>query len=98
MKPKFSILCPSFNHEKYVGFFIQSVLEQSFDDFELIIVDDFSNDKNVEKIKEFKDERIKLIQHEYNKGINASLNTAFENSMGEFIVFSASDDMFEKDA
>ncbi|WP_286005418.1 glycosyltransferase family 2 protein [Campylobacter avium] len=98
MKPKFSILCPSFNHEKYVGFFIQSVLEQSFDDFELIIVDDFSNDKNVEKIKEFKDERIKLIQHEYNKGINASLNTAFENSMGEFIVLSASDDMFEKDA
>ena len=95
MKAKFSILCPSFNHEKYVSFFIQSLLEQSFKDFELIIVDDCSSDKNVEKIKEFKDERIKLIQHSYNQGINASLNTAFHHSNGDLLVFCASDDMLE---
>ncbi|WP_039872494.1 glycosyltransferase family 2 protein, partial [Helicobacter canadensis] len=77
MNPKISILTPSFNHEKYIGFFLQSVLGQTFQNFELIIVDDCSWDKNLEEIKKFKDERIKLIRHDYNKGINAALNTAF---------------------
>lgn len=95
---KISILCPSFNHERYVGYFIESVLNQTFEDFELIIVDDCSSDKNVEKIQVFKDERIKLIQHAYNKGINAALNTAFENSSGEILLFCASDDMLESNA
>ncbi|EAH4720568.1 glycosyltransferase family 2 protein [Campylobacter upsaliensis] len=98
MASKISILCPSFNHEKFVGFFIESVLRQSFEDFELIIVDDCSSDDNVREIAKFKDERIKLIQHEYNKGINAALNTAFENSNGDLIVFCASDDIFEDNA
>ncbi|EAK1359016.1 glycosyltransferase [Campylobacter coli] len=95
---KISILCPSFNHEKYVKFFIESVLKQSFKDFELIIVDDCSSDENVREIQEFKDKRIKLIKHSYNKGINATLNTAFENSNGDILVFCASDDIFESDA
>ena len=95
---KISILTPSFNHEKYIRFFLQSVLGQTFQNFELIIVDDCSWDKNLEEIKKFKDERIKLIRHDYNKGINAALNTAFENSSGEILVFCASDDMLERDA
>lgn len=98
MNPKISILTPSFNHEKYIRFFLQSVLGQTFQNFELIIVDDCSWDKNLEEIKKFKDERIKLIRHDYNKGINAALNTAFENSSGEILVFCASDDMLERDA
>lgn len=96
--PKISILTPSFNHEKYVGFFIESVLAQTFSDFELIIVDDYSTDRNVEEIKKFQDSRIKLIQHEFNKGINAALNTAFKQSSGEFLVFLASDDMLKSNA
>ncbi|HHY1437057.1 TPA: glycosyltransferase family 2 protein [Campylobacter jejuni] len=95
---KISILCPSFNHERYVGYFIESVLNQTFKDFELIIVDDCSSDENVKKIQAFKDERIKFIQHTYNKGINAALNTAFENSSGEILLFCASDDMLESNA
>lgn len=98
MNPKISILTPSFNHEKYIRFFLQSVLGQTFQNFELIIVDDCSWDKNLEEIKKFKDKRIKLIRHDYNKGINAALNTAFENSSGEILVFCASDDMLERDA
>lgn len=92
--PKISILTPSFNHERFIGAFIESVLNQTFTDFELIIVDDCSNDENVKKILEFKDERIKLVQHPFNQGINASLNTAFEHSSGELLVLLAGDDMF----
>ncbi len=76
MNPKISILTPSFNHEKFVGFFIESVLKQTLEDFELIIVDDCSSDNNVNEILKFKDPRIKLIQHPYNQGINAGINTA----------------------
>lgn len=90
--PKISILSPSFNHERFVGDFIESVLNQTFRDFELLIVDDGSTDRNVEEIKKFKDSRIKLIVHTFNQGINASLNTAFKHSSGEFLVFCASDD------
>lgn len=94
-KPEFSILCPCFNHEKYVADFIKSVLAQSYQDWELIIVDDCSSDKSTEIIKSFNDERIKFVQHDYNKGVNVALNTAFENSCGNNVIFCASDDMLE---
>lgn len=93
--PEISILTPSYNHEKYVKEFIESVLSQTFQDWELIIVDDCSSDNNVKEIQKFSDERIILIQHEYNKGINAGLNSAFEKARGKYIVFVASDDILE---
>ncbi|EAK3364918.1 glycosyltransferase family 2 protein [Campylobacter lari] len=95
---KISILTPCFNHEKYIKYFIQSILEQSFEKFELIIVDDYSSDDSVKEIQKFNDSRIKLIKHDFNQGINGALNTAFENSSGDYIVFCASDDMLEKNA
>lgn len=98
MNPKICILTPSFNHERFVGLFIESVLKQTLEDFELIIVDDCSSDNNVNEILKFKDPRIKLIQHPYNQGINAGLNTAFENANGEYLVFCASDDMLTPNA
>ncbi|MDE7174550.1 MAG: glycosyltransferase [Helicobacter sp.] len=97
-KPKISILAPSFNHQRFIGKFIESVLAQKFSDFECIIVDDCSSDGNVEEIQKYKDSRIKLITHSYNSGINAALNTAFENAKGEFIVFCAGDDMLKSNA
>lgn len=93
--PKISILCPSYNHEKYVSYFIESVLYQTEKDFELIIVDDCSSDRNIEVINRYTDSRIKLIRHEYNKGINSGLNTAFSYSKGKYCVFIASDDILE---
>ncbi len=96
--PKISVLCPSFNHEKYVSYFIKSVLKQTFQDFELIIVDDCSTDNNVNEILKFKDNRIKLVKNEFNKGINETINVAFRNSSASIIVFCASDDMMEDNA
>lgn len=95
---KISILCPSFNHQRFIAEHIKSVLNQSFKDFELIIVDDCSTDDNVAEINKFKDPRIKLIRHEFNKGINAALNTAFENANGEYLMFMAGDDCLEPNA
>ena len=95
---KISILCPSFNHQRFIADHIKSVLNQSFKDFELIIVDDCSTDDNVAQISQFNDPRIKLIRHEFNKGINATLNTAFENANGEYLMFIAGDDCLENRA
>lgn len=94
-KIKISCIAPSLNHEKFVGFFIESILNQTEQNFELIIVDDASQDKNVDEILKFKDKRIKLIRHEYNKGIGQALNTAFKFVRGEYIVFTGTDDIFE---
>lgn len=94
-KPIVSIIAASFNHEKYVSFFIDSVLAQSNPNWELIIVDDVSSDNTVAEIKKYKDVRIKLVLHEYNKGPNAVLNTAFAHAKGKYIAFASCDDAFD---
>ncbi|MDR2066676.1 MAG: glycosyltransferase [Endomicrobium sp.] len=93
--PKISCIAPSFNNGKFVKFFIESILNQTEQNFELIIVDDFSQDNNVDEILKFKDKRIKLIRHEYNKGIGQALNTAFNVAKGDYIVLTGADDIFE---
>ena len=95
--PKISILTPSYNHEKFVSYFIEGVLCQTVQDFELIIVDDCSTDGTVEQIEKYSDPRIKLIKHSYNQGINSGLNDAFETACGKYCVFIASDDILEPD-
>lgn len=92
-----SILCPSYNHEKFAVFFIESLLNQTNPNWELIIVDDCSTDNNVQEIKKYKDSRIKLIQNPFNMGINCGLNHAFNVSQGQYISFCASDDMLKPD-
>ncbi|HBI16897.1 MAG TPA: hypothetical protein DDY52_01940 [Candidatus Moranbacteria bacterium] len=95
--PKVSILIPSYNHEKYIMECIQSVLDQSFQDFEIIITDDGSVDNTVAKIKKFKDNRIKLFCFEKNRGASAAVNNCIENSCGEYIAIMNSDDIFVGD-
>lgn len=92
-KPLVSILSSSFNHEKYVKFFIESVLSQTYSNWELIIVDDCSKDNNVAEIKKFKEPRIKLIEQPFNMGINSAYIRSFKESKGKYIVQCASDDI-----
>ncbi|SHN54170.1 glycosyltransferase family 2 protein [Desulfovibrio litoralis] len=94
--PKISLLAPTYNHEQFVGFFIESVLTQIEQDFELIIVDDYSQDNTIKEVEKFNDKRIKLIKHPYNQGINSGLNTAFKVAQGEFCVFIGTDDFLDK--
>ena len=91
--PKISIVTPSYNHENYIDFFINSVLAQTEQDFELIIVDDYSKDNNVKKIEQYNDPRIKLVKHDFNQGINASISDAVQMSTSDIICLIASDDM-----
>ena len=88
-----SFLCPSFNHESYVKYFLDSLLAQTNPNWELILVDDCSSDNNVSEINKYKDKRIKLVQNPFNMGINCGINEAFRKSSGEILTLCASDDI-----
>lgn len=92
---KISILCPAFNHERYVGDFIRSLLAQTEKEWELIIVDDCSSDATVARIREFQDARIHLFVHEWNRGINASMADLLARASAPLCTFIASDDLLE---
>jgi len=91
--PKVSIIIPAYNHEKYVGEAIQSVLTQTFEDFELIIINDGSTDNTEAEILKFKDDRIQYY-FQPNRGLSATLNRGVGLARGEFFNFLPSDDMF----
>ena len=94
--PKVSIVIPAYNHEKYVGEAIQSVLDQTFRDFELIIINDGSTDHTEAEILRFKDDRIRYYSQE-NRGLSATLNRGIELARGEYFNFLPSDDAFLPD-
>ena len=75
-----------------MGRFIESALNQNFSDFEVLIVDDCSSDDTAKEILKYKDKRIKLIKHDFNRGVNAALNTAFKHSKSDILLFCAGDD------
>ena len=98
-KPFFSVIMPSYNSEKYIARAVNSLLAQSFEDFELLIVDDSSKDKSREIIRDFaaRDARVRGIYPKENKGAGAARNTALKEAAGEFAAFLDSDDFVDKD-
>jgi glycosyltransferase involved in cell wall biosynthesis len=95
--PKVSIIIPSYNREETIGRAIKSVLQQGFNNFELIVVDDGSDDRTVEVVQSFSDSRISIIQHAENQGANAARNSGIDAARGELISFLDSDDEFHTD-
>ena len=93
---KVSVLVMTFNQENCIQDCINSILNQTFQDFEIIINDDCSTDRTLDKIQEIKDDRIKIIKPGYNQGINAALTNLIQNSDGEYVVIIAGDDMLKK--
>lgn len=87
-----SVVMSVYNHEKYVSEAIDSILNQSFKDFEFIIINDGSTDKSLEMIKSFKDKRIILIDRE-NKGLVSSLNEGLDIAKYDLIARMDSDDI-----
>ncbi len=96
-KPKLSIVTPCYNHEKYIDDFMASVFAQTEKNFELIIVDDCSNDATIEKLLKYDDRRIKIIKHSWNQGINATISDGIEEAVGDVVCTIASDDMLSPD-
>ncbi len=92
-----SIIMPSYNTASYIAESIQSVIDQTYKDWELIIVDDFSTDKTDEVVKQFSDERIKYLKNEKNSGAAVSRNTALIEAKGKWIAFLDSDDLWMPD-
>lgn len=96
--PEISIVVPVYNVEKYLDKCIESILRQTFEDFELILVDDGSPDNSGKICDEWakKDSRIKVI-HQKNGGLPNARNTGINNATGRYIAFVDSDDWVEKD-
>ncbi|EEB73891.1 glycosyltransferase family 2 protein [Thermococcus sp. AM4] len=96
-RPKISIILPTYNRGYIIGRTIRSVLDQTFKDFELIIIDDGSTDntKNIVEIYKEKDNRIRYIRHKRNLGANAARNTGIKKSRGEYIAFIDSDTIWK---
>jgi glycosyltransferase involved in cell wall biosynthesis len=90
--PSITVLMPAYNAAKYIGEAIESVLSQSFGDFELVIVNDGSTDDTVKVVRSFSDPRIKLI-HQSNMGIAAALNKGLSVANAPFIARFDADDI-----
>ena len=91
--PKVSIIMSVFNGEKYLESAVNSILRQSFLDFEFIIINDGSTDNTEKILKRFTDKRLKIINNKTNIGLTASLNKAIKQARGEFIARMDADDI-----
>ena len=93
MKPSISVLMPVFNAKPYLSDAIKSILDQTYVDFELILLDDCSTDGSEDVIKSFKDNRIVYHKNEINAGLANNLNTGLKMAKGEFIARMDADDI-----
>lgn len=94
--PLISIITPAYNSDRFIRQTMDSVLAQTYENWEMIIVDDHSTDKTVEYVKDYqkRDPRIKLFQLNKNSGSAVARNTAMRNAKGRYIAFLDSDDMW----
>ena len=90
--PIVSIIIPTYNRARLLGRAIDSVLAQTFTDFELIIVDDGSVDNTRQLVLDYADQRIRYVWHERNQGQNAALNSGVLAAGGKYVAFLDSDD------
>jgi len=93
MPPKVTVITPAYNAERYLEKTVASLLAQSFQDWELVIVDDGSTDSTPRILESFTDKRIKTI-HQKNGGEARARNTGLENAAGEYIAFLDADDLY----
>lgn len=94
LKPLVSVILPTYNRSEYLGRAIEGVLSQSYNNFELIIIDDGSTDRTSEIISKYQDSRIKIIKNEENIGFVKSLNKAINYAQGEYIARIDDDDFW----
>ena len=95
--PLISVIVPTYNRGTLLGRAIRSVLEQSYRNIEVIVVDDASNDNSDMIIKGFSDKRLFYIRHDRNMGGAEARNTGIKAAKGEYIAFQDSDDEWVKD-
>jgi glycosyltransferase involved in cell wall biosynthesis len=92
MDPKVTVILPVYNGEPYLSSAIKSVLDQTFADFELLIIDDFSYDRSREIIREYNDPRIRIVLHKFNLGLIITLQEGLQLARGMYIARIDADD------
>ena len=94
-----SIITPLYNGEEFIKDAVESVLAQTYENWELLVIDDGSADNGYNIVKEYsdKDKRIKLLKNEKNSGVTKTRNKGIESSEGRYIAFLDSDDMWQKE-
>lgn len=100
MNPRVSIILPTYNGKKYIRESIDSILKQSFTDWELIVVDDCSTDGTAEILKEYasEDKRISVVHNEINQKLPRSLNIGFSRARGKYLTWTSDDNRYLPDA
>lgn len=91
-----SVIMPAYNAEKTIGRAIESVLQQTYSNWELIIVNDGSTDTTLEVVSKYKDSRLKVV-NQTNTGLSGARNAGLDSAKGDYITFIDSDDWYEQD-
>lgn len=94
--PRFSVIIPAYNVEKYIGKAIESVKKQTFKNLEIIVVEDCSTDDTKKEIKKYKNDII-LVQHKINKCLGGARNSGMRVAKGDYIIFLDGDDFLNND-
>ncbi len=97
MNSKVSVIIPMYNSEKYIEKCINSVIEQTYNNIEILIINDCSTDSSLNIVKNIKDERIKVITFTENKGVSIARNEGINLATGDYICFIDSDDFWVKE-
>lgn len=100
MIPKVTVVLPTYNGEKYIQKSIESIIAQTFTDWELIVVNDCSTDNTVSIVTKYAkiDKRVKVVSNEANQKLPKSLNIGFEHSRGEYLTWTSDDNYYLPDA
>ncbi|MEB3178369.1 MAG: glycosyltransferase family 2 protein [Nostocaceae cyanobacterium] len=91
---KVSVIIPVYGAEKYIAATVQSVLDQTYQNLEIILIDDTSPDRSIEVCQKFNDPRIKIIRHQKNRGLAGARNTGIRHAQGEYFAFLDADDIW----
>ena len=92
---RFSVVIPLYNKEKHIKDVLRSVLAQSFQDYEIIVIDDGSTDNSIDKVEEIVSDKIQVYRQE-NQGVAVARNKGIEYARGEYIAFLDADDIWKK--
>ena len=93
--PFFTVIIPLYNKEMYIENAIKSILNQTFTDFELLIINDCSTDKSIEIASKFASEKVQIIHHEKNSGLAATRNTGIKKATSNYVTFLDADDLWK---
>src|SRR5262245_48928286 len=89
--PFFSIVVPTYNRERIICRCVDSCLQQSFGDFELVVIDDHSTDGTLAALERYDDPRLRIVRLEHNRGISPARHAGVANSTGTWVVIVDSD-------